>query len=582
MTDVPSRFDDDARAAVYQAIALRRDIRAFRPGEVDAATLDRLLDAAMRAPSVGYSQPWGFVVVRDPTRRARIRESFLRCREVEAARFSGERRERYLEYKLEGIVESTLNLCVVADLRDPDAAVLGTTAQPESLRASVACAVQNLWLAARVEGLGVGWVSIVEPAVLRDELALPAGVEPIAYLCIGHPTEFRARPLLEETGWATKRASAIFEERWSAQSPPARETGSPTSEPVSTALRAHARASTARRLAVLAKPRGGLGRLEELAERLAAATGRAGEVPRAALSIFAADHGVSAEGVSAYPSTMTAGALMNAMAGGAAATVMAARLGIEVELIDVGVAGDLRGAPTAPRVPLLRRCVRAGTANFVHAPAMTPVELERAMAVGAERARAALAAGKRLLAAGEIGIGNTTSAAALVAALTGAPASEVVGSGTGVDAVGRARKVAVVEAALARQASASRDPFDTLAALGGLELAAMCGFYLAAAEGALAVVDGFPATAAALVAKAITPAVVDSLVASHASAEAGARRASEALGLTPLLDLGLRVGEGTGALLAMDLILTAATLEANMATFETSGIVDRIPATEPR
>src|SRR4029077_504294 len=133
--------------------------------------------------------------------RERIRESFLRCREAEAARFPPARRDRYLSYRLEGIAEAPLNVCVAVDLRSRGEAILGTTAQPEAVRASACCAVQNLWLAARAEGVGVGWVSIVEPAVLRRELSLPPGVEPIAYLCIGHPLAFRERPMLEESGW---------------------------------------------------------------------------------------------------------------------------------------------------------------------------------------------------------------------------------------------------------------------------------------------------------------------------------------------------------------------------------------------
>jgi 5,6-dimethylbenzimidazole synthase len=137
-------------------------------------------------------------LIRDDATRSRIRESFLRCRDVEAARYSPERRAKYLSYKLEGILDSTLNICVTVDLRPSAEAVLGTTAQPETLRWSACCAVQNLWLAARAEGIGVGWVSIVEPSVLRTELSLPAGIEPVAYLCVGYPKEFRERPLLEE------------------------------------------------------------------------------------------------------------------------------------------------------------------------------------------------------------------------------------------------------------------------------------------------------------------------------------------------------------------------------------------------
>jgi 5,6-dimethylbenzimidazole synthase len=192
--------------AVYALMKLRRDVRHFQPDrEVSEHALQRILEAAHAAPSVGLSEPWGFVLVRSRAVRERIRENFLRCRAREAARFSPERRAAYLAHQLEGILEAPLNLCVAVDLRPRAEPVLGTTAQPETLRASACCAVQNLWLAARAEGIGVGWVSIVEPAVLRAELSLPEGVEPVAYLCVGHARAFRERPMLEETGWGRRR-----------------------------------------------------------------------------------------------------------------------------------------------------------------------------------------------------------------------------------------------------------------------------------------------------------------------------------------------------------------------------------------
>jgi 5,6-dimethylbenzimidazole synthase len=206
-----------SRDAIYEVIAKRRDIRIFRPDvDVPAAVLTRILSAAHRAPSVGYSQPWDFILVRNAATRSRIRDSFLACREAEAVRYPPERRSKYLAYRLEGILESALNICVTVDLRPADELVLGTSAQPETLRSSACCAVQNLWLAARAEGVGVGWVSIVEPAVLRGELGLPDGVEPVAYLCVGYPIEFPERPMLEETGWRARKPleQAIHAERY--------------------------------------------------------------------------------------------------------------------------------------------------------------------------------------------------------------------------------------------------------------------------------------------------------------------------------------------------------------------------------
>lgn len=584
---VPRRFDDEARAAVYRVIELRRDVRDFVPGEVDEPTLARILGAAALAPSVGFSQPWGFVVVRDRERRERIRASFLRCREAEAVRFPPERRHKYLAYKLEGICDSTLNVCVVADLRPREEAILGTTVQPEAVRASVCCAVQNLWLAARAEGLGIGWVSIVEPAILREELALPAGVEPVAYLCIGHAREFRARPMLEEAGWRPRRAArdAVHEERWcdpsasSSPSPPwaasDADPGAPSSGRVPPFDAAAARASVDRQH-LLTKPHGSLGRLEAIAAWYAGAHG-AFPPPcpeRALLAVFAADHGVVVEGVSAYPSSITAAMVANMMAGGAAINVLARRLAIELAIVDVGVAGDLSIAPVRPMIPLTRAKVRAGTANLRREAAMSESEARRAMLVGEETARRAIETGHQLLGAGEVGIGNTTSAAALVCALVGVEPNDVVGAGTGISDEVRARKVRVVEDALRLHGGCSAGPIALLARFGGLELAAMAGFYLAAARARKpVVVDGFLASAAALVARAVDANVVDYLLLSHASAERGAAIAAEALGKRPVLDLDLRLGEGTGAALAMDLVRAAVALERTMATFATAGTV---------
>jgi len=582
VTTVPVRFDESVRQAVYRVMALRRDVRDFVPGEVDDATLQRMLQAAALAPSVGFSQPWAFVVVRDRAVRGRIRASFLQCREGEAARYPAARREKYLAYKLEGIEESTLNLCVVADLRPRDEAILGTTAQPEAVRASVCCAVQNFWLAARAEGIGVGWVSIVEPAVLRDALALPAGVEPVAYLCVGHAREFRDRPMLEETGWLPLRAldEVVHADRWRPDSSGATPAPSPSTA-VATSVPPFDRAAECAALEhqkLLVKPHGSLGRIEEVAAWYAGAHGAFPAPPpdSALLAVFAGDHGVVVEGVSAYPSSVTAGMVGAIMAGGAAIAVMAARYAIALALVDVGVAGDISGVPTRPKVPLVSARVRAGTRNLAREPAMTRDETLAAMAVGAQTARRAVEGGARLLAAGEIGIGNTTAAAALVCAFTGAPPAEVVGAGTGISDEVRRRKVAVVSRALDLHALREGGPISTLACLGGLEIAAMAGFLVEAARARTpVVVDGFVASAAALVARAVDPNVADYFLLSHASAERGAAVAASALGKRPLFDLGMRLGEGTGAALAVDFVRTAVALERGMATFATAGIVGR-------
>ena len=591
--EAPATLPEATRRAIYEVIALRRDVRHFQPGRaVDEATLTRILEAAHLAPSVGFSQPWHFIVVRDPIIRQRVRQSFLTCREREATRFPPQRRAEYLRHKLEGIEEAPLNLCVAVDLRDQGEAILGTTVQPEAVRASACCAVQNLWLAARAEGIGVGWVSIVEPAVLRAELQLPAGVEPLAYLCVGHPVAFRRRPMLDETGWAARRplAEAMHRDRFSSvASPPAAVApAAPAPAPqifpamptfssyVVPAFDLGAAQASRAHQASLVKPTGSLGRLEDLAAAYAGARGVfPTDIPaRPSLALFAADHGVAAEGVSAYGSQSTAAMIGAVMAGGAAVNVLARQHDIDLTLVDVGVAGDLSAVPRQPVTPLLRRSLGAGSRNFRLQPALEPAQVTQALAVGAQIANQLIDAGATLLGVGEIGIGNTTSAAALISVLTQVPPGEITGRGTGLDDAGVLHKTRVITDAIGLHRPDRGDPLAVLAALGGLEIAAMVGFVIAGPQRRVPVVlDGFVTNAAALVACALAPGIRPYLLASHHSAERGAQHVLAALSLPPLLDLGLRLGEGTGAILAMDLVRTAVAAQRTMASFATAGIV---------
>jgi nicotinate-nucleotide--dimethylbenzimidazole phosphoribosyltransferase len=579
-------FSEEARRAVYDCISLRRDIRHFRPDvAIETATLSRILQAAQQAPSVGFSQPSGFIVIRELGLRERVRDSFLSCREAEASRFPEERRAAYLAHKLEGICEASLNLCVVVDLRDREEAILGTTVQPEAVRASACCAVENLWLAARAEGIGVGWVSIVEPAVLRRELELPAGVEPIAYLCLGHPVAFRRRPMLEETGWqrAVPLERAVhWDGRWRNEKPAAPpEATRAKSQPRSLAVlpaSVEARNAARAHLDSLTKPVGSLGRLEELAVFYAGAH-RAFPAPalvRGTLALFIADHGIAANGVSAFSSTLSAAMAANVMSGGAGVCAIAADCRIDIVMTDVGIAGDLSALPRAPLVPLRSRRIRAGTADISREPAMTRTEAEAAMAVGAEAALAAIDADSHALAVGEIGIGNTTAAAALVSVFAGVAPALIAGRGTGISDAVLARKLALIERALALHRPNPGDPVAVLAALGGLEIAALVGCMIEAARHGLPVIlDGIVTNAAALIATRIEPNLSGYLLAAHESTEPGARAALAHLQLVPLLQLDMRLGEGTGACLGLALLRTAVLTQLSMATFATAGVVGR-------
>jgi nicotinate-nucleotide--dimethylbenzimidazole phosphoribosyltransferase len=329
------------------------------------------------------------------------------------------------------------------------------------------------------------------------------------------------------------------------------------------------------RLDRMTKPRGSLGVLEDVAAQLA---GIAGSCPAphpapATVAIFAADHGVHAQGVSPWPQEVTAQMVTNFLAGGAVVNAFAAEMGAEVIVIDVGVAGFLAPAPG-----LWDRKVRYGTADLADGPAMTVEEAVRAVEVGIEVATR-MAPGSGSLVTGDMGIGNTTASAALVCAFTGAAAEIATGRGTGVDDRTWARKVSVVRRAAARVPGPPSTPQEAIAALaevGGLEHAALAGFILGAAVHRTPVIlDGAIAGAAALVAAALSPLAVDHALAGHLSQEPGHAIALRHLGLRPLLGLDLRLGEGTGALLAWPLLAGAARALRDVATFDAAGVTDK-------
>ena len=323
----------------------------------------------------------------------------------------------------------------------------------------------------------------------------------------------------------------------------------------------------------LTKPIGSLGRLEDLGAQLSAiARICPPPIPEpVSVGVFAGDHGVVASGVTSWPTEVTAQMVANFCAGGAAINVLARQVGARVLVVDVGVATPIPGDLTA-----LRQCnVAKGTANLALGPAMTRDQVTAALDVGVAVAREALADGARLLVTGDMGIGNTTASAALIAAFTSTPPDQVTGRGTGIDDETLRLKTSVIEGALTRLAPGT-EPLEVVAELGGLEIAALAGFIVAgAAAGVPVVIDGVISVAAALIAVALARDVRGYLVAGHRSSEPGASIGLAHLGLVPLLDLDLRLGEGTGAVLAVPLVQASARVLVDMATFDSAGVSER-------
>jgi nicotinate-nucleotide--dimethylbenzimidazole phosphoribosyltransferase len=322
----------------------------------------------------------------------------------------------------------------------------------------------------------------------------------------------------------------------------------------------------------LTKPAGSLGQLERLAIELAAMQGsQRPQIERLWISVFAGDHGVVAEGVSAYPQAVTGQMLRNFVSGGAAISVLAKQLGAPLEVIDLGTA-----LPLEPLRGVRHLHIGAGTASFAQRPAMTAAQLLMALSAGQASVQRAREAGSQLFIGGEMGIGNTTAATAMACLLLDCSARELVGPGTGLDSAGVAHKAEVIEAALALHRPAISEPIDILQRLGGFEIAALSGAYLACAQQGISVlVDGFICSVAALLAVRLNPACHDWLLFAHSGAEPGHQRVLTALQAEPLLDLGLRLGEGSGAALAVPLLQLACSLHNDMATFAEAAVAER-------
>ncbi|MBB4933262.1 nicotinate-nucleotide--dimethylbenzimidazole phosphoribosyltransferase [Lipingzhangella halophila] len=574
----PHAYAQAERDAVYRVIRERRDVRVgFRTDPIPSEVLTRVLAAAHQAPSVGFSQPWDFVVVEDGETRSHVREMVQTQREEYARALPGARARAFSGLKVEAILDTPVNIVVTVDSTRGGRHTLGRHTQPQMSGYSTALAVENLWLAARAEGLGVGWVSFFEERALARALDLPPHLEVVAYLCVGYVDDFPPEPELSLGGWAKRRplSWAVHRESYGRRGLPGEEPTSLLDETIAGIRPLNQRAiNEARdRQDQMTKPPGSLGVLEDVSVQLA---GLAGECPPpipepAAVAVFAGDHGVHAQKVTAWPQDVTTQMVHNFLNGGAVVNAFAEQVGTEVTIVDVGVVGDL---PTVPG--LLPRKVARGTADITQGPALTRTQAVYAIEAGVEVARDLVSAGNRCLVTGDMGIANTTPSAALIAAFTGFDPADITGRGTGLDEAAHEHKIEVVRRALEVNAVDPNDPTGVLAAVGGLEHAALAGFILgAAATGVPVLLDGVISGSAALAAAALSPASMNACFAGHCSAEPGHTVALRHLGLHPLFGLEMRLGEGSGALLALPMLQASVRALRDVATFDAAGVAGR-------
>ena len=537
---------DQVQQGLDTAIDTRRDIRRYRHDDVPKELVNTVLWAGHRAPSVGHSQPWRFIVVRDADIRDRAAVMADRERLRQAELLTPDRRAHLLDLQLEGIREAPVGIVVACDRRAPASGVLGRNTFTDADMWSCACAVENMWLTARAHGLGMGWVTLFQPEELAELLHLPNDVETLGWLCLGWPDERPPAPGLERRGWSRRvpLSDVTLADRWPADS-------AQPEAPVS-ALRQTLHSPNRYQVVAahddadqLLTPPGSLGLLDQTLDRVEAAGGT--EITGGTLVLVGADHPVAHLGVTAFKASVTHDVMAASVAGTGLGVSTATAAGLSHLVVDAGVAQPVQGARSVR--------IRGERGDLRHADAMTPVQVEALLRDG--QALGAEASHDGLVCLGEVGVGNTTIATALACAMTGLGPDEAVGLGAGSDTAMVERKAEVIKAALTRTHTDPNDPERLLAALGGPEFAVLAGVCLGAAEaGSPLILDGLATSVAALIATKFSPGLHGWLVASQASREQVHHIVLAELGLEALMELRMRAGEGVGACFGAQMILT--------------------------
>ena len=559
---------DDVRAALDRVIGARRDIRRYRPEPVPNHLVRTVIDAGHAAPSVGHSQPWRFIIVDDPALRdkAAVLADVEKLKQAEL--LTPDRKQRLLDLQLDGIKEAPLGIVVACDRRTPASGVLGRNTFVDTDLWSCAAAIENMWLTARAHGLGMGWVTLFSPDDLAELLHLPDGVETLGWMCMGWPDERPPSPGLQRRAWSKKLPveNLIMRNGW-------REGAESPANAIATEGDGHM-PDQAHVVAAhdssdqLLTPPGSLGILDTTMDKIAAV----GDIHRAQHILIGADHPVTKHGVSSFSSSVTREIMDASATGESLGVTTAAGAGISSLLIDAGVDGhssrgdhgdgkdrgdhgerDRRNS-SAPSIRYVRTHDTRG--DIAMAPALSVSDAHAFIDYG--RKLAGEFAKPTLFAVGEVGIGNTTPASILAAHFTGLDVADAVGIGAHSDTSMMERKREVARQALSRVQPSS--PIDALAEFGGPEFAVTTGLCLGALDNHhVIVLDGLTISVAALAAVQINPAVQSHLVAGHVSREKAHRTVITHLGLEPLLALRFRCGEGVGAILATQMIMTGLT-----------------------
>lgn len=550
---------DDVRDALDRVIGARRDIRRYRPEPVPEHLVRTIIGAGHAAPSVGHSQPWRFIIVDDPALRdkAAVLADVEKLKQAEL--LTPDRKQRLLDLQLDGIKEAPLGIVVACDRRTPASGVLGRNTFVDTDLWSCAAAIENMWLTARAYGLGMGWVTLFRPDDLAELLHLPEGVETLGWMCLGWPDERPPSPGLERRAWSKKLPveNLIMRNGWreGAESP-ANAIATPCDGHMPDQEHVVAAHDSSDQLLT---PPGSLGILDTTMDKVAAV----GDIYHAQHILIGADHPVTEHGVSSFSPSVTREIMDASMVGESLGVTTAAEAGIRSLLIDAGVDGDSGHDGQSDREARADRDDSAHAIRSAHAhdergdiataPALSTADTHAFIDYG--RKLAGEFTEPTLFAVGEVGIGNTTPASILAAHFTGLDVEDAVGIGAHSDTFMMERKREVARQALSRVQPSS--PIDALAEFGGPEFAVTTGLCLGALDNHhVVVLDGLAISVAALAAVQINPAVQSHLATGHVSREIAHRTVITHLGLEPLLALRFRCGEGVGAILATQMIMT--------------------------
>ncbi len=550
-----------------EIIKSRRDTRHFTNDAVPDAVIEKALQAGHWAPSVGLTEATRYYLIKSAEVKKAVKELFLEY-DIKAAKSTDDEKQKaqYLALKLEAIEEAPLGLVICYDRSVLNHFTIGTVGSNEAIKNSAVCAAQNIWLSLTEQGYSMGWVSILNYYQFKKILGLPEHIEPLGYFCVGKPaTNYDNQPMLQQLNWKRKSEAPFVVEINQLYSEEEKQVEVDT---IHQNPSADLKKALEDKINQKTKPMGSLGVLEKIAQQI-------GEVfqtlePKITqpnIVVFAADHGIAQHGVSAYPQDVTRQMLTNFLEGGAAINVFCRQNKIALSVVDAGVNYDFPS-----NTKLISAKIDKGTHSFLSGPAMSKAQMELCFSKGSEIVAAIAKQGSNCIGFGEMGIGNTSTASVLMSVLCNFSIEDCVGKGTGVDDEKLQFKIDILRKSI-QDYKGEKDLDSYLAYFGGFEILQMAGGMIEAYKNNMIfLVDGFICSVAFLVAYKKNPAILKNAIFSHQSAEKAHRKLLDYLGVSAILQLDLRLGEGTGSALVFPIIESAVAFLNEMASFESAGV----------